>query len=121
MGMVLVLDKCFLFILLASFFKHLLYLSIRMKSCDLWLKQIREPLLDTRRYWLVYPHEKVTLLFVLCQKHTIPAPRLLTFSKYRFVKTIAEQLSCIIFVSYQSGYDGRSTLCPLSILKQGQT
>ena len=96
--MVLVLDKCFLFILLASFFKHLLYLSIRMKSCDLWLRQIREPLLDTRRYWLVYPHEKVTLLFVLCQKHTIPAPRLLTFSQWRFVKTITEQLSCILFL-----------------------
>ena len=115
--MVLVLDKCFLFILLASFFKHLLYLSKRMKSCDLWLRQIREPLLDTRRYWLVY--EKVTLRFVLCQKHMIPAPRLLTFSQCRFVKTITEQLSCILYLI--SVYDARSTLCPLSILKQGQT
>ena len=79
--MALVLDKCFLFSLLAMFFRHLLYLSIRMESCDLWLRWIREPLLDTMRYWLVYPHEKVTLFFVACRKHSILAPRLFTFSQ----------------------------------------
>ena len=56
--MALVLDKCFLFRFLASFFKHLLSLNIRMESCDLWLRQIQQPLIDTMRNWLVYPNEK---------------------------------------------------------------
>ena len=86
----------FLFSLLVLFFKHLLYLSTRMESCDLLLRQKRKPLLDTRRYWPVYPHEKVTLLYVTCQKHKILAPRLLTFSLCRLVKTITKQLSCIL-------------------------
>ena len=74
-----------------------LYLSIRMESCDPWLRWIREPLLDTMRYWLVYPHEKVTLFFVACQKHAILAPRLFAFSQCRLVRTITDQLSCMLF------------------------
>ena len=76
---------------------NLLYLSIRMDSCDLWLRWIRKPLLDTMRYWLVYPHEKVTLFFVKCQKHAILAPRLFTFSQCRLVRTITDQVSYVLF------------------------
>ena len=61
------------------------------------LRWIREPLLDTMRYWLVYPHKKVTLFFVTCQKHAMLAPRLFTFCQCRLVRKITDQLSCILF------------------------
>ena len=56
-----------------------IYLPIRLESCDPWLRWIREPILDTMRYWLVHLQEKSTLFFVVCQKHSILAPRLFTF------------------------------------------
>ena len=67
-----------------------------MKCCDPWLRWTREPLLDNMQYWLIYPHEKSTLFFVACQKHSILAPRLFTFSQRReLVRTITDHLTCI--------------------------
>ena len=79
------------------FFKYRLYPFIRMKSCDMWLRQMRKPLPDTMRYWLVYPHEKGTRFFVARQKNTMLAQRLFTFSQCWLVRTTRDQLSYITF------------------------
>ena len=78
-------------------FSNISFVSLRTESCDVWLGQIRKPLLHTMRQWLLYPHEKATLFFVACQKHMILAQRLFTFCQCRLVRTIIDQLSCILF------------------------
>ena len=89
--MALVLDKCFLFSLLASFFK--------ISPLCLHKEGIVRPVAEANTraapwsYAKVYPHEKVTLFLVTCQKHTILAQlKLFTFSQCRIVGTITDLL-----------------------------
>ena len=95
--MTLVLDKCFLFSLLA-------------KDGILW------PVAEANTKAAPWYH---AILAGLSTRNV--RNRLFTFSQLRLVRTITATDHGLHFVSHQSMYDARSTLWPLSIPKQGQT
>ena len=114
--MVLVLDKCFLFSLLVSFLKHLLYLSIRMESCDLWLTCTESHfLIPCDIGWCI--QMKKSHLFCSMSETYDPCSKAVHFFSVQACKN-NHNWAAYCFTS--ACVWAWSTLCPLSILKRGK-